>query len=243
MNLPSQPARSVLRPCALALAVALLAGCQSIDMGSAQLRIVDASRDSGALDLYQNGTGLAYNLGFGTLTSYVAMSPGAYTLAADKAGTRQALVEASTHLAAGRQYTAIVGNGLASLQQTILLDQSTPAPPGEIALRFVDQAPHAGAVDVYLVGAGGRLASTAPIATGLSFGAVQGYLNVPAGAYAIEVVPAGTAISTATATLLTGAQVDYLSGAVRTVILLDQDLPATHAPGISAVVADDADAP
>jgi len=247
MNLSRQPVRSVLRPCALALAAVLLAGCQSLDMGSAQLRIVDASRDSGALDLYQNSTGFAYNLGFGTLTSYVAMSPGVYTLAADKAGSRQTLVEASTHLVAGKQYTAIVGSGLASLQQTVLLDQSTPAPAGQIALRFVDQAPRAGAVDVYLVGSGARLASTTPIATGLTFGAVEGYLNVPAGTYAIEIVPAGTVLSNTSATLLTGAQVEYLSGDVRTVIILDQELPSGHAAGliagVSVVVADDADAP
>jgi hypothetical protein len=239
----NQPVHFALRLCALALSAVLLAGCQSIDIGSAQLRIVDASRDSGALDLYQNSTAFAYNLGFGTLTSYVAMSPGTYTLAADKSGSRQTLVEASTHLVAGKQYTAIIGNGLANLQQTVLLDQSTPAPAGQIALRFVDQAPRAGAVDIYLVGSGGRLAATAPIATGLTFGAVEGYLNVPAGTYAIEVVPAGTVLANTTATLLTGPQVEYLSGDVRTVIILDQELPGGHIAGVSVVVADDAEAP
>jgi len=241
-----QPVRSVPRLGALALAAVLLAGCQSIDMNSAQLRIVDASMDAGALDAYQNNTGLAYNLGFGTLTSYVAMSPGTYTIAADKAGSRQTLVETSARLVAGKQYTAIVGAGLANLQQTVLLDQSTPAPAGQIALRFVDESTHAGAVDIYLVGSGGRLASTSPIVSGLNFSKIEGYLNVPEGTYAIDIVPAGTVLTNSSVTLFSGPQVAYASGAVRTVVILDQEVLGVHpmglTAGVSVVVAADADA-
>jgi hypothetical protein len=250
VNLCFQPAypavRSIaVRASALLLAGALLAGCQSIDMGSAQLRVMDASPDGGALDAYQNNAGLAYNLSFGTLTSYVAMAPGAYKLEADKGGTRQTLVEATAHLVAGKQYTAIVGNSLANLQATLLLDQSTPAPAGQIAVRFVNEATRAGAVDIYLVGSGGRLISTSPMATNLSLGANSGYLMAPAGTYAIDVVPAGTVPTNETATLLRGVQRPFDSGAVRTVVLIDQETPglrpAAQTVGVSVVIAEDAD--
>jgi hypothetical protein len=230
---------------AAAFAATLLAGCQSIDMGSAQLRVIDASVDGGALDIYQNNVGLTYNLGFGNLTSYIAMSPGAYKLEADKGGTRQTLVENTVHLAAGKQYTEIVERNLVSLQATVLLDQSTPAPTGEIAMRFVHQALRAGAVDIYLVGGGGRLASTSPIQTNMGFGANSGYLNVPAGTYAVDIVPTGTVLSGNAAPLLRGAQRPYDSGAVRTVVLLDQEIVGVHPAGLNAgvqvVIAADAD--
>jgi hypothetical protein len=246
MKPPLQSAQSVLRFCAFAVTSLLLAGCQSISPNSAQLRIVDASADSGVLDLYQNGSGFAYNLGFGTLTSYVAMSPGEYKLAADKSGSRQTLAESSVHLAAGKQYTDILGGGLANLQQTLLVDLTTPAPAGQVNLRFVHQAGRAGPVDVYLVGSGGRLATTTPIAPNLTLGTVEGYLTVPAGTYAVDIVPAGTVLTNATVTLLSGPQQEYPSGAVRTVMILDQELPTVHpsaaiAPGVSIVVASDVD--
>jgi hypothetical protein len=226
-----------------------LAGCQSIAMGAgstAELRVIDASPDAPAVDAYQNNEALAYNLGFGTVTSYVPVAPGSTTLAADKAGTRQALVAGAASLSTGHQYTAIVGNIDAAMQQTVLLDQSQPAPAGEIEVRLVDQATRAGAVDVYLVPRGGKLAATPPVATSLSFGGNSGYLNLAAGVYELAVVSAGTVPVASTVTLLSGAQIDYASGSVRTVVLIDTPpsavMPAAGTvPGVQAIVAQDFD--
>ena len=115
------------------------------------------------------------------MTSYVPVSPGAYNLAADKAGTRQTLVTSTDTLIAGKQYTEIIGSSLVNMQQTVLLDQSSPAPAGQIAVRLVNEATLSAAVDVYLVPMSGRLVNTAPIATNLSFGGNSGYINVPNG--------------------------------------------------------------
>lgn len=229
------------------LSIVGLSGCQNISMNSPQLRVIDASPDSGVIDSYQNNAALAYNLGFGTMTSYVPMSPGLYNLAADKAGTRQTLAASNDTLVAGKQYTVIVGGSLVNLQQTIFLDQSVPAPAGQIAVRFINEATRSGAVDVYLVPTSARLVNTSPITVNLSFSATSGYLNIPEGTYAIDVVPTGTALTSSTVTLMSGAQVAYASGAVRTVVLIDQEIVgAQHAAlaqgGVQAIVADDADA-
>ena len=202
-----------------------LAGCAGIHMDAgtaAQVRIIDASPDAPAIDSYQNSAALAYNLGFGTGTSYVPLASGSYTLAADKAGTRQALISSAASFSAGHQYTAIIGNINAALQQTLLLDQSQPAPVGETAVRLLDEATRAGAVDVYLIPRGGKLSTSSPIASGLSFGANAGYLNLSAGVYELAVVPAGTAPASSTVTLLSGAQSQFASGEVRTEVLIDE---------------------
>jgi hypothetical protein len=208
----------------LFLAPVALTGCQSIELtanNAAQLRVIDAAPDAGGIDSYQNSGALAYNLAFGMVTTYVPMQPGPYTLSAVKSGTRQTLVNSNVTLAAGHQYTEIVGNVIGGLQQTLYVDQTQPAPAGEIAVRLLDQATRAGAVDVYLVSGSGRLAFTAPAATNLNFGSNSGYLTVPAGTYAIVVAPAGTSPTSSAETLLSGAQVSYASGAVRTVVLID----------------------
>lgn len=239
------PVRYPIRKLLLLGAAVLLSGCQSLAVNSAQLRILDASPDAGSIDAYQNNTGLAYNLQFGTATTYVAMQPGTYTLSAAKSGTRQTLVSGSASLVGGRQYTEIIGNVAGDLQQFLLEDQNQPAPAGQIAVRLLNEAPRSGHVDVYLVPRDGRLASTSPLAVNLAFNGLTGYINVPAGTYAIDVVPTGTVLVSSTPTLMSGAQVAYDSGSVRTVVILDQEtLGAQHAaltPGVQAIVATDFD--
>ena len=233
----------------MALAAAGLSGCQGIAMNSAQLRLVDASPDAGVIDSYQNSSALAYNLGFGTMTSYIPMSPGVYNLAAEKAGTRQVLAASTETLAANKQYTEIIGAGLANLQQTLFLDESTPAPAGRIAVRVINATTRGGGVDVYLVPmatSSSKGLSASPLAVNLGAGANSGYIDLPEGTYAIDVVPTGTVLASSTITLLSGAQVAYESGAVRTVVLIDQQTSsvqyAVPAAGVQAIVAADADA-
>lgn len=241
-----------------AAAAMLLTGCQGIELtpsNAAQLRVIDASPDAGSVDSYENSAGLAYNLGFGMVTTYVPMQPGGVTLAATRAGSRQTLATNSVTLTAGRQYTAIVGNIAAEMQQTLYVDQTQPAPTGQIAVRIIDQVTRGGAVDVYLVPSTGKLAFTTPLATNLSLGGNSGYVNVPAGMYALVVVPTGTTPSSTAEMLLSGAQVSYASGAVRTVVLIDSPLAArpfagVHpepqasvlTPAVQAIIAVDADA-
>lgn len=75
-----------LRVRALLLGVSLLsmAGCAGVTANSpeaAQIRFVHASPEAPALDMYLDGDGAAYNLSFGTVTSYVSVSPGTTTSA------------------------------------------------------------------------------------------------------------------------------------------------------------------
>ena len=245
--------RVKIRLAAVLLTTLLFTGCQSIQLNAntaAQLRVINASPDAGGIDSYQNNAGLAYNLPFGTVTTYVPMAPGGYALTADKVGTRQTLASSNIILAAGHQYTAVVGNVAGGLQQTLYVDQTQPAPNGEIAIRLLDQATRAGAVDVYLVPGSGRLAFTAPVATDLNFGSNSGYLSLPAGTYALVVAPAGTSPTSSSATLLSGAQVGYASGAVRTIVLIDSPLAARPfadpeagvlTPAVESIIAADSD--
>ena len=246
-QIPFHPAKAAVRTSvlgALGLLLAGLPGCQSIDVGTsnmAQVRIIDASPDAPGLDIYQNNSAVAYNLGFGTVTSYIPLAPGAYTISANSAGTKQALISAKQTLTAGRQYTAIIGNVAASLQETILTDQISPAPTGQISVRVIDQATRVGAVDLYLIPSSGKLTTTSPFLTNINFNSNSGYINIPAGTYAIAVVPTGTVPISTTVTLLTGAQLGYSAGSVRTVVLIDQQIVTS--PGVQAIVADDYDSP
>src|SRR5580704_8570976 len=85
--------RRVMRFAMSGLLLAALSGCQGIVSSPvlSQLRINDTSPDAPGLDIYQNSAALVYNLGFGTITSYVPLTPGTYTISAKADGTSQVL--------------------------------------------------------------------------------------------------------------------------------------------------------
>ncbi len=239
----TSPRRKAAVLASLSLLVLALPGCQSIAVNAgnvATMRVIHASPDAPGLDIYENGSAIAYNLGFGTITSYIAFAPGTYAISSDQANTRTQLTTSNASLANMHQYTTLISNVNANLQESILQDQNTPAPTSQISVRVLDEATKfAGGLDVYLVPSSGKLSTSAPIATGLTFGSNSGYLNVPAGTYAIAVVPTGTVPSSSAGTLLMGSQVTYATGAARTIVLIDQQISTS--PGVQALVAADFD--
>src|SRR5271155_130878 len=165
---------------AAAAATLVLTGCGAMVSSAPQpqVRVVTVSPDAPRLDIYQGSNPLAHNLGFGTVTSYIPLSPGSETIAANTAGTRQLLSVSKTNFTSSGQYTVLIGNAAANMQQITLTDQSQPAPAGEIALRFIDQATRVGATDIYLVPAGQKFATVTPLVTNLLFGGNTGYLDI-----------------------------------------------------------------
>ena len=236
--------RDAVRLGGLLLLLSALPGCQNIagSMPISQVRIIDASPDAPGVDIYQGGTALAYNLGFGTVTSYVSIGPGNSTISADTAGSKQQLTTARETFAASTEYTVLVGNIAAELSETILTDQSGPAPSGAISVRFVDQATRfTTGVDVYFVPSGSTVATVSPILTNVVFGSNSGYMNVPIGTYTLILLPTGTVPVATTVPIYTGAKVTYVAGAARTLILLDQQVISD--PGFQVITADDYDSP
>ncbi len=236
--------QQALRLAAITVLLVPLPGCQSIVVGTSQvteLRIIDASPDAPGLDIYQNTNALTYNMGFGTVSSYVPLTPGTYTIAANTSGSKQQLVSAKGTLGNAHQYTALIGNVAAGLQELILLDQSAPAASGEVAIRLIDQSTRTGAVDIYLVPAGTKTTAVNPLVTNVAFGTNTGYLNVPNGDYSLVLLPTGTVPTASTTATYTGATITYPVGAARTIVLLDQIL--VDNPGFQVVLTDDYDSP
>ena len=234
------------RLAALALLAASLTGCQVIS-GSPQYtlaRVIDATPDvpaPGGLDVYQNSTVSLYNIGFGTASSYIPVTPGSLSYSIDIAGTRQQLANVGGTFALGAQYTVLIGNVTANLRMTVLKDQSIPAPTGQVAFRFLDQSTRTGLVDIYLLPLGSTLTAASPILSGIGFDNAPSYIDVPSGTYSIVVVPTGTVPGSGTSPLYSGSQIDYASGAARTIVLIDQPLVTT--PSLKVIPADDYDSP
>lgn len=239
---PGRALRLTVRRAALLAALPLLSvlsGCQAVVSSptASQLRIIAASPDAPGLDMYEGNSVIAYNLGFGTVTSYISTDPGTFTISADIAGSKQALASAKGTFSPSNQYTVLIGNFSADLQELVLKDQAQAAPSGQISLRFIDQATRIGAIDIYLVPMGQKFTAVTPLTTNVTFPVNTGYLNVPTGTYTLVIVPTGTIPTSSTVATYTGAQITYTGGSVTTVVLIDQQLVTT--PGLQVITAPD----
>lgn len=238
-----QPVRQALSLTAVAALLGVLSGCQGIisSPSSSQVRIIDVSSSAPDLDIYQSHNALAYGLGFGTVTSYVPVEPGTYTIAANSTGTEHVLSAAKGTFLPSTQYTVLIGGDASNPKQLTLKDQNQPAPSGQIALRFIDQSTRIGAVDVYLVPPRQTLTDVRPFVTNFTLAANTGYLNAPTGTYTIVMLPAGTAPTGTTVPAYTGTQVAYSDGSARTIVLIDQMLISGY--HLQIITADDYDPP
>lgn len=221
--------------------VVALSGCESITGTPpvSLVRVIDTSSHAGGVDVSKGSSILAYNLDFGTITTYIPVVPGTYTINVDHAGTQQHLVRRSGSFAAGAQSTVLIGDDLAGMRQVLLRDQTQPAPVGQVSLRMIDESARSGAVDVYLVPSGSTVGQVRPLLTDVVSGQNTGYLNVPAGTYTLVIEPAGTKPDAAEGTLFTGASISYAAGCARTILLIDQAEKTT--PGLQTIIAEDYD--
>jgi hypothetical protein len=225
----------------LGVVVGTLPGCSSVTTNPviALVRVIDTSSNAAAIDVYQGSGALAYNLGLGTITSYVPTTPGTYSISATTAGTKTQLSTVNATFGGNTQHTVVIGDYSTTLQESVYQDQTAPAPSGQVALRFLDQASVAGPVDIYLIPNGSTISQVKAIQVGVVFGANTGYLLEPAGTYTLAAVPTGTTPSATTTTSYTGASVVYTGGSARTIVLINQQVLTT--PGLQMVMADDYD--
>ena len=238
----SSPRRGAVLACLAALG---LSGCQSISAngyGAAQVRFVNASPDAPAMDLYLNGNGTAYNLGFGTVTSYIPVAAGESRIAANRANTGQVLVSARASLGGTRQYTAVLNGPEDALQTTLYPDASAPAPPGMMAVRVLNEASTAGPLDVYFAPSYASFSSGATAMREIAPAGSSGYENLPVEKrYLVAVVPAGSPGAVPAGAILSGVSLSGSSGAVRTLVISDGG--NGRASGLNGLVLEDSDTP
>ena len=219
--------RLLLRLAAASLLLFGVAGCGAdADVQPAQLRVVHVSTHAGNLDVLARSSGgavagVAYDLSFGSVTTYFPLQSSMYVASSE---TRRSLAEIHLNTAAARHSTMLLQDSVAGIQPNALLDQDQPASPGHFSVRFVNATQENGAVDLYLVPPGQAALPTTVTTAGPGKDSHSGYVELPSGTYTLYVMPAGVPLR-AGAPLYAGSTVDYASGAVRTVIVLAEPQP------------------
>jgi hypothetical protein len=152
----------------------------------ARARVVHASPDAPAVDVWVNGAVAFNNLPFQAISDYADLGAGSYDVAVSPTGaTEPIVIEATLDLAADTDYTVVAVGQLAEIEPLVLIDNNDAPAAGKAHVRFVHASPDAPAVDIAVTG-GPVLFSNIP------FKGVGDYLPVDAGSYDLEARLAGT---------------------------------------------------
>jgi hypothetical protein len=200
------------------------------DSGSTQLRVLHASPDAPNIDVLYDSKALLTNVAYTDASPYLKVKAGTRRVEVRATGDTTDVIDAKPDFSKNRFYTVIAGDDLTSITALVFLDDFTSPGSGQAKLRFINGAPGASSVDIY-VGAPGSGTAGNPAVTNLAYQAAAGYLSVPAGSYQAYIALAGSkaiAIDTGVLTLS--------SGQVRTAVAIGD--PTVGKP-LSAVVLSD----
>jgi hypothetical protein len=168
--------------------------------GDACVNVVHASPDAPAVDVYVDGQLALSNLAFGAFSGWVPVPAGEHQIQVTAAGAAidTAVIDATVTLESGVAYQVAATGLLANITPQIFETDLTELSADTARVRVIHASPDAPAVDVAVTG-GDVLIS------GLAFPSASDALEVPAGAYDLEVRPAGT---TDVALALPGVQLE-----------------------------------
>ena len=212
---------------ATSLGIALaLAGCEHVQGNPAVslVRVIDASYNAPALNVYLAGTLIATNLGQGQITPYGSFSPTpSAKITVTSAQNTNPLVSTTGSLLASQNSTVLITDINATYQANLLEDQSTPAPSGHSEFRILNQAPSTGPIDVYFLAGttAADYAAARPVITALAVGATSGYVTIPSATLYMVIVAAGTTLTTTSTSIYVSAALPLVGGEVRTVLVVD----------------------
>lgn len=169
---------------ALLLALAMVPS--AFAQATAKVRVLHASPDAPAVDVYVNGNLTLTNVSFFTASDYLDLPAGTYRVQVTPNGSpaSDAVIDANATIEAGKAYTVAATGPVAAIQPTIIVDDLSAPPSGQAKVRVYHFSPDAPAVDV-------KLADGSTLIANLAFPKASDYLEVPAGSYDIQVTPAG----------------------------------------------------
>jgi len=180
----------------LCVVVFSIAGCSkssSNSGGDAQIRVVNAFLEAPALNYVVAGTTLASALPFEGLRPYASVASGVQTFTVTVVGAQTPLVNNSTSIGSGTNYTYIVYGPTTAVGSILASDSFNDPGGGYYAVRVINTAAGVGPIDVYLTPPGADLTVAAPTVANVAYGGVSAFVSVAIGAnFEIRMTPSGT---------------------------------------------------
>ncbi|RJR07808.1 DUF4397 domain-containing protein [Candidatus Parcubacteria bacterium] len=148
----------------------------------AMVRIIHASPDAPAVDVFVNGDAVVENASFKAATDYMNLPAGTHKVeiyATGTMGEADPVIAADLTVEAGMSYTVAAINNVANLELSVTTDNNM-VEEGKAKIRVGHFSPDAPAVNVGLIGGD-------DVFSGAEFKAVTDYMALDAGSYDLEV--------------------------------------------------------
>lgn len=176
---------------AFALVFSLLAAGVMAEGDTAKLRVVHASPDAPAVDVYVNGDLTLEDVPFKADSGYLDVPAGTHNVEVFAAGTEYAegaaVLQADLTVEAGKAYTVAAANLVESLE-FVVAEDSMEVTEGKTKIRVGHLSPDAPAVDVGVIGGDA-------VFSGAEFPGITDYAELDAGTYDLEIrLPDGTQV-------------------------------------------------
>jgi LPXTG-motif cell wall-anchored protein len=169
------------------LLLALVMTSATLAQGNAKVRVVHASPDAPAVDVWVDGSKVLTNVPFFTASDYLDVPAGPHDIKVTPTGdANTAVIDAKgVAVEAGKAYTIAAVGKLAEIKPAVLADNLAAPAAGKAHVRVVHASPDAPAVDIKVKGG-------ATLIPNLAFPNDSGYSPVDAGTYDLIVTPAGS---------------------------------------------------
>jgi hypothetical protein len=154
-------------------------------MSEAGVRVVHASPDAPAVDVYVNGQKAISNLAFKEASPWAMLPAGTYDVKVTAAGGTDAVIQANLPLEGGKYYSVVAVGRLSNITAKVVEDNLMLEDSSKTKLQVVHASPDAPAVDVAVTGG-------PTLVPGLAFPNASGYLTVDPMTVDVEVRAAGT---------------------------------------------------
>lgn len=163
------------------------------DDAQAEVRVIHASPDAPAVDVFVNGATVLEGVPFKTVSDYLAVPGGdnEVAVAPAGAGVENAVIDTELTVEAGTDYTVAATNRLANIEPVVFVDDNEvgfPAPKPR--LRVVHLSPDAPDVDIAQTDGPGVASGPEVVVEDLTFRNASGYLELLPTDYEFAVRPA-----------------------------------------------------
>lgn len=155
------------------------------DTGEARIRVIHASHDGPAVNVWVDGQQAISGLGFGKSSGFLSVMAGTRAVKVNVAQSGATLIDTKLDLSDGQDYTVFAVNKAASIEAVVSSDERAPA-SGKAKVRFVHASSDAPAVDIRVGSASGTA-----VFSNAAFKSRSSYVTVDSGAYSFVVTPAG----------------------------------------------------
>ncbi len=150
------------------------------------IRLLHASPDAPAVDVYANGQLIASNLTYSQFTQYMQLPAGNYNIKVFASGSlADSVIDTDITIPAGKIFTVAAIGMLKDISLLPVEDEILPKTPGMAQVRFAHLSPDAPNVDI-------TLPDGTVVFGDVGYKQVTGYKNLKPGTYTLQARVAGT---------------------------------------------------